>query len=178
MTSSTSSHPPERWLSLLGSVPVITLGLLLVTIAMLKAPWPSDPKSLTGATVSYSERLQGKPREPVNTEGKFEKSAAWYTRRVLDGLALGFVVIGYISLTLMIMLDEWRALIVLTLIGAVGTLYGGSVGLTIGPVLVIGGFALVLFGAGLSLISQYTIEAKYRATERESTYDTHFAAQP
>ncbi len=54
------AHAPERRRALLVGVPVILLGLLLVTVAMLKAPWPSDPASLYNTTVSYSERLQGK----------------------------------------------------------------------------------------------------------------------
>jgi hypothetical protein len=72
MTFDTSSRPPERWRSLLSSLPVITLGLLLVTMAMLKAPWPSDPESLTGKTVSYSERLQGE--QPGSGPGNRKRS--------------------------------------------------------------------------------------------------------
>lgn len=182
MTFDTSSHPPERWRSLLGSLPAITLGLLLVTIAMLRAPWPPDPESLTGETVSYSERLQGQQLDPtLSAESASDRSAEWYGRRVLDGLALGLLVIGYLSVTLMIWSEEWRVLIVLTLVGIAGTIYGGLTGLYLGPILTTGGFALVLFGAGLNLISQYAVEAKYHEltqTERESRYDTHFAAQP
>jgi hypothetical protein len=182
MTFEPSSHPPERWRSVLSSLPVITLGLMLVTMAMLKAPWPPDPVSLTGKTVSFSERLQGQPPGPtLSAESAADRSAVWYGRRVLDGLALGLLVIGYLSVTLMIWSDEWRVLIVLTLVGIAGTIYGGLIGLYLGPILTTGGFALVLFGAGLNLISQVAVEAKYHErnqTERESRYDTHFAAQP
>jgi hypothetical protein len=174
------SEPSERRWSLLSSVPIITLGLLLVTIAMLKAPWPSDPESLTGTTVSYGERLQGKQASGFIVVDEAAKSPEWYGRRIFDGLALGLLLIGYVGVTLMIGLNEWRALIILTLVGIGGTLYGGSVGLYAGPILTTGGFALVLFGAGLSLISQTIIETKYHEltqTEREK-YDTHFAAQP
>jgi hypothetical protein len=175
------SESSTRRRSLLGSVPIITLGLLLVTIAMLKAPWPSDPESLTNTTVSYRERLQGEQAGSfVVVEDQAERSPEWYARRILDGLALGLLVIGYVGGVLMIWSNEWRVLIVLTLVGIGGTLYGGSVGLYAGPILTTGGFALVLFGAGLNLISQTTIEAKYHEltqTEREK-YDTHFAAQP
>jgi hypothetical protein len=174
------SEPSERRRSLLSSVPVITLGLLLVTIAMLKAPWPSDPESLTSTTVSYGERLQGKQASSFIVVDKAAKSPEWYGRRILDGLALSLLVLGYLGVTLMIGLNEWRALIMLTLVGISGTLYGGSVGLYAGPILTTGGFALVLFGAGLNLISQTIIETKYHEltqTEREK-YDTHFAAQP
>jgi hypothetical protein len=165
MTFSASARPSERWWSLLSSVPVITLGLLLVTLAMLKAPWPPDPESVIGTTVSYAARLQGKHADlPLATNSAAYQTSAWYGRRLLDGLALGLVIVGYFSVTLMIMLDEWRALVLLMLIGVVGTLYGGSVGLYIGPIVTTGGFALVLFGAGLNLISHYRVEA----TEQES----------
>lgn len=167
MTPDMETESSRRQRSLLGSVPVITLGLLLVTIAMLKAPWPADPESLTGATVSYRERLQGKQASSrLIAESETERSAAWYGRRILDGLALSLLVAGYIGSGLMILSNEWRVLIGLTLVGIGGTLYGGAVGLYAGPILTTGGFALVLFGAGLSLISQ---------SEREK-YDTHLAA--
>jgi hypothetical protein len=166
------AHAPERRRALLAGVPVILAGLLLVTVAMLKAPWPSDPLSLLNTTVSYSERLRGLPNA-VNG-----KSFEWYGRRVFDGLALGLLAIGYICVGLIIWTNEWRALIVLVLVGVCGTLYGGSIGLYVGPILTTGGFALVLFGAGLNLTSQTLIETKYHdltQTEREK-YDKHFAA--
>jgi hypothetical protein len=172
---------PERRRSLLVCVPVITLGLLMVTIAMVKAPWPSDPESLVNTTVSFSERLQGKQAgSAVAIASRVDRTPDWYGRRIFDGWALGLLVIGYISVALMIWSNEWRALMILTLVGIGGTLYGGSVGLYPGPILTTGGFALVLFGAGLSLISQRTLEAKYHEltrAEREK-YDTHFATQP
>jgi hypothetical protein len=162
----------ERRRTLLAGVPVILAGLLLVTVAMLKAPWPSDPLSLVNTTVSYSGRLRGL------TITASSKTPEWYGRRVFDGLALGLLFTGYISVGLIIWANEWRVLIVLVLVGIGGVLYGGSIGLTIGPILTTGGFALVLFGAGLNLISQSLIETKYHdQTEREE-YDKHFAAQP
>jgi hypothetical protein len=168
------AHAPERRRALLVGVPVILAGLLLVTVAMLKAPWPSDPVSLLNTTVSYGDRLRGLPGFPDS------RTPEWYGRRVFDGLALCLLVIGYISVGLIIWTNEWRALIVLVLVGIGGTLYGGSIGLYVGPILTTGGYALVLFGAGLNLSSQARIETKYHEltqTEREK-YDTHFAAQP
>jgi hypothetical protein len=168
------AHAPERRRALLAGVPVILVGLLLVTVAMLKAPWPSDPLSLFNTTVRYSERLRGLPNAAES------KTPEWYGRRVFDGLALGLLVIGYISVGLIIWTNEWRALIVLVLVGVGGVLYGGSIGLYVGPILTTGGFALVLFGAGLNLTSQTLIETKYHEltqAEREK-YDKHFAAQP
>ncbi|RPI97982.1 MAG: hypothetical protein EHM39_08705, partial [Chloroflexi bacterium] len=157
MTFDPSSRSPERWRSLLGSVPIITLGLLLVTAAMLKAPWPTDPASRTGVTVSYRERLTGEQPLPEPAE----KTAAWFAKRALDGLALLLLLCAYASIALMIVREDGRALIVLTLIGAAGTLYGGASGLVLGPILTTAGFALVLFGAGLNVISQYAGEVTY-----------------
>ncbi len=179
MTFDTSARSPERWRSLVGSVPIVTLGLLLVTAAMLKGPWPTDPASRTGVTVSYWERLTGE--QPQAVPEPVEKTAAWYGKRALDGLALALLLCAYVSIALMILREDWRALILLTLIGAAGTLYGGATGLVLGPILTTIGFALVLFGAGLNVISQSAGEATYHditQVERESTNDTHFAPQP
>jgi hypothetical protein len=167
------AYAPERRRALLVGVPVILAGLLLVTVAMLKAPWPSDPVSLLNTTVSYSDRLRGLPNA-------LDKTPQWYGRRVFDGMALGLLLIGYVCVVLIIWTKDWRALILLVLVGIGGTLYGGTIGLYVGPILATGGFALVLFGAGLNLISQTFIETQFHEltqTEREK-YDTHFAAQP
>lgn len=144
-------------LSLLGIIPIVTLGLLFATVAMLRAPWPPDqPASTFGATVSYFERLQGKQVGPPQgaDADQSSKTSLWYARRVLDGIALGLVVVGYASVALAIWSNDGRILMILTVIGVIGTVYGGSVGLYLGPILTTGGFALILFAAGLSWVSQ------------------------
>jgi hypothetical protein len=181
MTSKTSSV-----LSLLGSVPIVTLGLLIVTFAILKGPWPPDqPTSFYGLTVSHFERLQGKQigLPPNATAAEAGRTPVWYARRIFDGVAIGLLVAGYVSVAAVIWFNEWRMLIVLMGIAVVGIVYGGLVGLYAGPILTTGGFALILFGAGLSWASQYATEDNHHdelvtQTERDSSnYDTHFAAQ-
>ncbi len=145
--------------SVIGSLPIVTLGLLLVTFALMRAPWPPDPQSVYGTTESYFDRLRGRDVPPPYVNGESaDKSTAWYARRVADGLALALLVAGYVSTGFALWLDNRRMLTVLIVIGACGTCYGGMVGLFAGPILTIGGFALVLFGAGLHWLSQTQIQ--------------------
>ena len=142
--------------SLLDSIPVVTLGLLLVTFAILRAPWPPDQAAPNNLTVSYFERMLGKQiGVPAGQSGR---SPEWYGRRVLDALALCLVVIGYGSAALLTWRNERRALIALVVIGALGTLYSGSSGLYPGPIVATGGFGLILCGAGLNWASRCAVE--------------------
>jgi len=141
--------------SVIGSLPIVTLGLLLVTVAILRAPWPTDPQSVYGTTESYFDRLRGKEAPPPYVDGaSADKSAAWYARRAADGMALVLLLAGYVSTGFALWSENRRMLAVLIVIGACGTCYGSMVGLFAGPILTIGGFALVLFGAGLHWLSQ------------------------
>jgi hypothetical protein len=141
--------------SVIGSLPIVTLGLLLVTFAILRAPWPPDPQSVYGTTESYFDRLRGKEVPPPYVDvAAAEKNTAWYARRVADGLVLVLLLAGYASTGFALWSDNRRMLAVLIVIGACGTGYGGMVGLFTGPILTIGGFALVFFGAGLHWLSQ------------------------
>lgn len=138
---------------------MVTLGLLLVTFAMLRAPWPPDPQSVYGTTESYFDRLRGKSAPPPYVDAESaDKSTAWYARRVADGMALALLLAGYVSTGFALWWDNRRMLAALMVIGAFGTCYGSTVGLFTGPILTIGGFALVLFGAGLHWLSQTQIQ--------------------
>jgi hypothetical protein len=142
------------------SIPIITLGLLLVTIAMLLAPWPPDQAVSTNRSVSYLERIAG--RQIDVPTGQSGKTLVWYGRRVLDVLLVCILVMGYGSMALLAWRSEHRALIALIVIGALGTLYTGFLGLYPGPILAAGGFALVLFDAGLNWASHCAAEARHR----------------
>ncbi|MBN2305885.1 MAG: hypothetical protein JXQ72_15485 [Anaerolineae bacterium] len=153
MSEALSSPEHSRISILVGSLPVVTLGLLLVTLAVVFAPWPSDPP-VYGQAVSHFERLRGKDIIPaILTDRETDHTAGWYGRRLLDGLVLALLVMGYANLFVIIRWRVWRALIALTLIGALGVAYSVSVGLYLGPMVMAGGFSLVLFGAGLSWAS-------------------------
>ncbi|MBI5961766.1 MAG: hypothetical protein HY866_23715 [Chloroflexi bacterium] len=154
MTSKASSWGKTRRAAVTGSIPVITFGLLLVTFAMLRAPWPPDPQSAYATLFSYSERLQGKQALPPLL-GTYQDTA-WYIRRGFDVMALVLLVAGYISTGAAIWFNSSRALVALIIIGALGAFYGGTVGLFTGPILALGGFALVFFGAGLYWLSQFS----------------------
>jgi hypothetical protein len=147
--------------SLRDSVPIVTLGLLLVTFAMLLAPWPSDQAASNNVSVSYFERIAGKQIGVL--AGQSGKTLVWYGRRVLDVLVFCMLVMGYGSMALLAWRNEYRALIALIAIGALGTLYAGFMGLYPGPILAAVGFALILFGAGLDWASHCAVEARHRS---------------
>jgi hypothetical protein len=146
--------------SLLDSIPIVTLGLLLVTFAMLRAPWPPDQAAPNNQTVSYFQRMLG--RQIGVPAGRSGGDLVWYGRRVLDALALCLLLMGYGSAVLLVWHNERRALIALDIIGALGTLYSGSVGLYPGPIMATGGFALILFGAGLNWASHCAVDTQHR----------------
>ncbi len=159
--------------ALLGIIPIVTLGLLLVTAAMLRAPWPPDqPASTFGVTVSYFDRIKGRQvgPPPGREADQSSKAVMWYARRVIDGMVLALLVAGYASVTLAIWSNDGRILAVLTVIGGIGTMYGGSLGLYLGPILTTGGFALILFAAGLSWVSQGSGGTKRH--KKQSTLET------
>lgn len=149
----------DRPFGLLGSVPVVTLGVLIVAFAMLRMPWPPDqpPATRYGITVTYWERLQGMQvgipdgaPQPLSGKG-----TAWTMRRVLDGLALLALVVGVLSEVLLFWLDSPFLMVNLVIIGGYGVLYSGSVGLNPGPVLASAGFGLICCSAGLTLLGQW-----------------------
>jgi hypothetical protein len=142
------------------SVPIVTLGLLLVTLAMLLGPWPPDQATPTNGSISYFERIGG--RQIGVPAGQSGKTPVWYGRRVLDVLVFCMLIMGYGSMALLAWQNEHRALIALIVIGVLGTLYAGFVGLYPGPILATGGFALILFGAGLNWVSHCAVEGRRR----------------
>jgi hypothetical protein len=171
-----------------GSVPIITLGLLLVAFALFKAPWPPDPSADSGwRTVSHLDRLRGKQAESleITLSEKPKRSPSWYGRRVLDGAVYGLVVLGCVGIGLSLWRGTRRTSAFLTLIGGAGILYCTLVGLYSGPIIAGAGFALVLFGAGLSWASQCADDAHHHRAAWETAaqtgiglnhHDTHVVA--
>ena len=153
MTSETSS--PVRRVVITGSLPIAIFGLVVVTVAMLAGPWPPDPGNPLVRSVSYLDRMRGQGEGSagvmLNTEDS--RNPAWYARRALDGVAVGLALAGYASVMVAVQRNAFRALGVLTLIGGAGVIYSATVGLYAGPILALGGFSLVLIGAGLGWAS-------------------------
>jgi len=143
---------------ILSSVPVVSVGLLIATFAILRASWPPDPaQPISSQTVSYLDRLRGEqPSLVVETQ---HRTVDWYGRRVFDGATLAMLLLGYASIARAMWRGQRWTLVVLTAIGALGALYSAATGLYAGPILATAGFALVLFGAGLGWISQHQVEA-------------------
>lgn len=131
------------------SMPVVLVGLLVVTFAMLVAPWPADPPSpVTGGTISFGERIIGRQGEPPAAESELD--AVWYLRRGVDGLMALVVLAGYAVVWACLRFQRQLWLLMLVSGGVVGMMYGAATGLYGGPIFVSGGFACVTFGAGLA----------------------------
>ncbi|MBN1678758.1 MAG: hypothetical protein JW966_00605 [Anaerolineae bacterium] len=139
---------PTAW----GAVPAITLGLLVITIAVLAGPWPSDPALSMGYTVSHYDRMRGESDQTLPGL-EDDKPFAWYGRRVFDGMIYGLLALGYGCTGLIILRDERYAEPVLIGIGSIGLVYGALVGLYLGPILTLGGSALIVCSAGLDWLS-------------------------
>lgn len=156
------------------SMPVVIIGLILVTVAVFKAPWPADPDlPAMGQTVSHGERMRG---EPADLER--EKTTAWYGRRLLDRSIYDVLAMAYTCVFLLLWRHDRRISLILTALGGIGVLYSAFTGLYLGPILAASGFSLVLFGAGLSWASQHTYDSKHRMITRTGfdTHGTHSAA--
>jgi hypothetical protein len=153
---------PAVW----SSGPIVMLGLLIATFAVIQAPWPPDPvPPAAGATVSHWDRLRGKLPDilgVLDTDAP-DKTVDWYGRRIFDGVVYGLLLAGYVSVGLAAWRDMQWVPAVLTLTGGVGTLYGAALGLYPGPIIVTGGFSLVMFGAGLGWAGLSTGETNQRA---------------
>lgn len=133
---------------IIASIPIILVGLLVVVFAMLRAPWPADPPSpATRGTVSFVGRVLGEQGNPPAAEG--DRSAAWYARRVLDGLTAVLVIAACAAVGLLLISPRQELVAALTVGALLGVLYGASTGLYGGPMMTAGGFACVMFGAGL-----------------------------
>lgn len=117
-------------------------------MAVFKAPWPPDPTlPYSGLAVSHQDRLQG------DTPLTVDKTWEWRGRRIMDRLIYDLLVIGFVGIVLAAWRNDRRVLLILILVGVLGILYSVPVGLYLGPILAVGGFSLVLFGAGLAWAS-------------------------
>ncbi|HEX3049289.1 MAG TPA: hypothetical protein VHP83_01440 [Aggregatilineaceae bacterium] len=160
----------RRMTVILGSVPIITLGLLIVTYAILRAPWPSDPMSPGWKPVSHLERVKGEqhPPDAVVIMNGPDKDLMWYARRGMDGIVVLMLALGYVCVVLALWQSGQRPLMVLTVIGGLGVFYSAFIGLYLGPILTMGGFSLVLFGAGLGWASLQQWSAQTGTTTNET----------
>lgn len=139
---------PAVW----SSIPVIVVGLVFATVAILAGPWPSDPAlPVSGYTISHIERAQGKPASPV--AAKPEKTIEWYGRRGLDAAVYVVLLAGYASVIVTVWYGVRMALVGSAVSGLAGMVYGASLGFYAGPIMTMNGFALVFFGACLGWVA-------------------------
>lgn len=126
----------------LSAWPVILSGLLLSTLAVIRAPWPADPALSAGVTVAHYERLAGRLGAP-------HPDTMWYVRRAADALVLLAVGGGYLAAVLAWTAQSRWAEGVLLAIGLFGIGYSAALGLYAGPILACCGFLLITVATGL-----------------------------
>ncbi len=131
----------------LSAWPVILSGLLLSTLAVIRAPWPTDPALSAVVTVAHYERLTGRL-------GPLHPDTMWYARRAADALALLAVGGGYLAAVLAWMAHIRWAESVLLAIGIFGVGYSATLGLYVGPILACCGFLLITVASGLQWAMQ------------------------
>jgi len=134
--------PFQRRKQSLDAWPVVLCGLLISTVALLRAPWPADPALLSIATVSHYQRLTG--HQAVGGQG-----AGWVLRRVADALALCAVGGGYVGVGLALLSGTRWATAAMLAASVFGVAYSATLGLFPGPILACTGFLLVAIGLGL-----------------------------
>ena len=155
-----------RWAGRFDSVPAIVLGLLVITFAMIRLPWPPDqPGHMPGTTISYLDRARGKI-VGVQSADTDIKTVLWHVRRVGDALAGFLLIVSYAVLFVALTQpnDRRRAMMILMLVGVLGIVYGALVGLYPGPMTASAGFSLVLCGAGVNLAGLNTSRPAARNT--------------
>jgi hypothetical protein len=131
---------------------VAMLGLALAACAIFAGPWPSDPAlPVSGFAVSHLDRAQGKQALPA--AGEPDRDAGWYFRRAFDAAVYGLLGVGMSSVFVMIRYGLRSTLAGLAFTGVVGTFYSAALGMYIGPILAMSGFALVFFGAVLGWLT-------------------------
>jgi hypothetical protein len=126
----------------LSTWPVILSGLLLSTLAVVRAPWPVDPAQSALVTVAHYDRLTGRL-------GAMHPDTMWYARRAADALVLLALGGGYLTAALAWMAQARWSEGVLLAIGMFGVGYSAALGLYVGPILACCGFLLVTAATGL-----------------------------
>jgi hypothetical protein len=135
----------HRFLVNLSILPVIILGFLMVIYALGFAPWQADFEgATTNDTVSHWDRLNGNDL-PENRD--VERADGYMVRRIFDGTAYVSVVLGGLTVIALGFINRAWVFLPMVAIGLSGLLYAATSGLTVGPMILAGGYAMVFFGA-------------------------------
>lgn len=152
---------------ILASLPLVIIGLLIVIFALLNAAWSPDYEGATFSNhrVSHWQRLGGNdlPEDSLPDE-EFERPSGYRLRRTLDALIYYMVFQAIVAVIGLALLNDRRLLFLLFISSIYGILYGVSMGIVIGPLLTIMGFALVLFS---TIFGWFTSENHHPVTSSE-----------
>jgi uncharacterized membrane protein len=152
---------------ILASLPLVIVGLLIVIFALLNAAWSPDYEGAAhrNQRVSHWQRLGGDdlPEDRLPDQ-EFERSSGYRVRRTLDALIYYMVFQAIVAVVGLALLNDRRLLLLLFISSIYGILYAVSMGIVIGPLLTIVGFALVLFS---TIFGWLTSENHYSSTMSE-----------
>ena len=157
----------HQWSMILASLPLVIVGLLIVIFALLNAAWPPDyvGSEFRNQRVSHWQRLGGSDLpEDVLPDQEFERSSGYRIRRTLDALIYYMVFQAIVAVIGLAILNDRRLFFLLFISSVYGIFYAASMGIIIGPLLTITGFALVLFS---TVLGWFTSENHYSATSTE-----------
>ena len=139
--------------TILFSLPLSIIGLFIVVYALLNAAWPPDYEGAAFQRgVSHIDRLMGDDA-PEDVTIEIERSDGYRLRRVLDVLIYYMVLQSIVAIIGLAWLTERYLYGLLLVSGLYGMIYAATLGNVIGPILIIVGFALVLWGAVLGWLT-------------------------
>lgn len=135
----------HRFLVNLSILPVIVLGFLMVIFALGFAPWQADFEEATNFdTVSHWNRFTGNDL-PENRD--VERPSGYLVRRIFDGTIYVSVIFGGMTVIALGFINRAWVFLPMIVLGLYGLLYAATSGLTVGPMILAGGYAMVFFGA-------------------------------
>lgn len=137
-TPSSSLHA-----GVLSSLPITLIGVTIVVFSLLYAAWPPDYLDAHfTATVSHWDRLTG---NDVPVGQTVERPSSYAIRRGLDALAYYMVFQSLVAVSVLAWAADRTMYLLLLVSGGYGIIYAASMGLHIGPILTVIGFAMVLW---------------------------------
>lgn len=137
----------------LGTLPMIVIGFLIVIFALREAPWEADYVNASPWDIVSHWQLATGDDVPDGME--VERAQGYEMRRLLDFVIYGTIPLGAVTILLLGIFNNPSLFAILMGIGFYGIIYAGSTGLTGGPLMTAGGYALILVSATLGWLTSY-----------------------
>ncbi len=137
----------------LGSLPMVVIGFLIVIFALKEGPWKADYVNASPWDIVSHWQLATGDDTPDGRE--VERPQGYEMRRLLDFVIYGTIPLGAVTILLLGILNHPSLFAILMGIGFYGIVYAGSTGLTGGPLMTAGGYALILVSATLGWLTSY-----------------------